>query len=261
MSTHEHAVSYEEIVPLLELVWGEGFLSPGGPAEIARLLEGLALRGKRVLDVGCGVGGPSALLVAEYGAAQVLGVDVEPALVRRAEALAARRGLSQQLAFMTMAPGALPLPDATVDVVFSKDAILHIADKEAFFREAYRVLRPGGALVASDWMRRGEQTPSPEMARYLALEGLGFGMASPERYRRALEAAGFQAIVMTDRNAWYRDLARDELAQLTGPLRPRLVELLGEALAARETEVWRAMLVVLESGELRPGHMRGFKLA
>ena len=48
---------------LLQLVWGEGFLSPGGPAEGARILEGSDIRGTRVLDIGCGLGAIDLLLV------------------------------------------------------------------------------------------------------------------------------------------------------------------------------------------------------
>ncbi len=45
------------MIGMLEYVWGDGWLSPGGPEEIGRLLEGIDLRDKSVLDIGCGVGG------------------------------------------------------------------------------------------------------------------------------------------------------------------------------------------------------------
>ena len=56
--------------------------------------------------------------------------------------------------------------------------------------------------------------PAPERAAYIAAEGLDFGMASPGRYREAMERAGFGRIEVTSRNEWYRQQARDELARL-----------------------------------------------
>ena len=54
----------EGMQALLQLVWGDGYLSPGGPEEVARVLEGVELTGRRVLDIGCGLG---AIDVAECG--------------------------------------------------------------------------------------------------------------------------------------------------------------------------------------------------
>ena len=110
----------------------------------------------------------------------------------------------------------MPLPDAGVDIVFSKDSIVHIPDKEALAADAFRVLKSGGWFVASDWLISHDGEPSPEMAHYLAKEDLDFGMASPARYRRALEEAGFVDVSLSNRNPWYRTVAREELARLEG---------------------------------------------
>src|SRR5262249_32072341 len=104
-------------------------------------------------------------------------------------------------------------------------------------------------------LRADDEPPSPEMQRYIAAEGLSFAMASPAHYRRAMAAAGFRDIEIRDRNAWYASTARKELAALAGPLRQRLVELVGEAEANRQPLVWQPMLVVLDGGELRPTHL------
>ena len=64
------------------------------------------------------------------------------------------------------------------DIVFSKDSIVHIPDKEALAADAFRVLKPGGWFVASDWLISHDE-PSPEMADYIAKEDLDFGMARP----------------------------------------------------------------------------------
>ena len=61
MNVNEAAELYhDQMIGMLERVWGDGWLSPGGPAEVARLLEGMDLRGKNLLDIGCGA--PAALM-------------------------------------------------------------------------------------------------------------------------------------------------------------------------------------------------------
>src|ERR1700730_13224573 len=70
----------------LQLVWGDGFLSPGGAEEVARLLEGSDISGCRVLDIGCGLCGICQLLVNRHGAGSVVGIDVDPVLLRQMDA-------------------------------------------------------------------------------------------------------------------------------------------------------------------------------
>jgi phosphoethanolamine N-methyltransferase len=246
----------EALVALLELVWGEGYMSPGGPEEIRKIVDGVALKGKDVLDLGCGTGGITRFLAETYAPASIVGVDVDAGLIERAKK---RAGAAAGLGFRTVTPGPLPFAEAAFDVVFSKDAMVHIADKEALFAELFRVLRPGGAVAAGDWMCGGDGAPSPEMAYYLEAEGLGFGMASATRYRAAMAAAGFQDVRITDRNDWYRPIAHREHEALAGPLYERLVATVGKDFADHEIEVWRAMTVVVDRGELRPGHLRARK--
>lgn len=124
--------------------FGEGFLSPGGRKEVAKIVEGIDLTGKEVLDIGVGLAGPACVLVEELGAARVIGIDVEDPVLRRAARTVERHGLSERVVLKLVEPGPLPFEDETFDIVFSKDAILHIPDTGALFCEAHRVLRPGG---------------------------------------------------------------------------------------------------------------------
>lgn len=246
-------------IRFLEALWGEGYLSPGGPEEIARVLEGVPVAGKRVLDIGCGAGGITLGLVRDHGAAQVTGIDVEGPVCAEARRKADAAGLSSQITITQVEPGPFPFPDGSFDLVFSKDSIVHIADKETLAREAFRVLSPGGWFAASDWLISHDGDPSPEMTEYLRLEDLDFGMASPARYRAALAGAGFTDIALVNRNPWYREQARAELAQLTGPMRDRFDAILGVADIDAQISTWRAMIRVLESGEHCPHHFRARK--
>lgn len=249
----------EHHIAFLEALWGDGYLSPGGPDEVARVLEGLDLAGARVLDIGCGSGGIAVDLVRRHGAGTVVGIDVEEPVCAHARRRAERAGVADRVEIVRVEPGPVPLPAASFDIVFSKDSIVHVPDKEALCADVFRLLRPGGWFVASDWLIAHDDTPSPAMAAYIAAEALDFGMASPARYRRALAAAGFVDVELRNRNAWYRDVARDELERLTGTDHDRFVEMLGADEVASQIATWAAMVPVLESGEHCPHHFRGRK--
>lgn len=94
------ALQYPEAtVARLELLWGEGFLSVGGPAEVSAICRGVDLHGLDILDIGCGIGGVDILLVKDYGAASVLGLDVSEHLLDLGRARADRAGLSGRVTF------------------------------------------------------------------------------------------------------------------------------------------------------------------
>ncbi len=244
---------------LLQLLWGEGFLSPGGAGEVERLLEGSDIRGCSVLDIGAALGAIDELLVTVHGAAAVVAIDVDPALLAQLDLRIRRAGLGRQVTSRCVVPGPLPFAAESFDVVFSKDAIVQIPGKAALFAEVHRVLRPGGRFIASDWLRGSTGPHSAEMVEFFRLEGIAYNMASLEESAAALRAAGFRAVEVRDRNAWYLDLAQRELAAMTGPLLPVIVERIGRERALHFVANWRQLVVVLERGDLRPGHLKATK--
>lgn len=258
MSFEQTQAYDDQLVTLLEALWGEGYLSPGGNEETARVLDGLDLKDKCVLDIGCGTGGATLFIAERYGA-RVVGVDVEAGVVEKATKAAADRGLSGRARFQAIQPGPLPLGDLSFDVVFSKDALIHVEDKDAIAAEIFRVLTPGGIFAASDWMRAEDGPMSDRLRHYIEAEGLGFGAASPDRYFAALRAAGFETVYYRDRTVWYRDETLKEIRALDGSLRAELTAKVGRDFLEHELEVWRALAAVLQGGEFGPGHWRAVK--
>ena len=244
-------------VGFLEIIWGEGFLSPGGVEELDLMLSGLNISNKDVLDIGCGCGGAAFHLTRNYNVNSVTGIDVEPLVIQRATELAHKYTLTDKTNFEVVEPGPIAFEENQFDVVFSKDAFLHIPDKEALALEVARVIRPGGLLVASDWMRSDDEPLSDEMMEYVAAEGMDMHMCSIGRYHDAIALAGFVDIELKDRNKWYSDLAKREVADMSrSPLREKIVNLIGENEATNTIEIWNKMIGVLDSGEHRPGHIR-----
>lgn len=244
-------------IRFLEALWGEGYLSPGGPDEVRRVVDGIDFAGRHVLDIGCGSGGITLFLARECQPASIVGFDVEQPVVDLATKRTAEQGLSDRVRFVRGAPGALPFTDQSFDLVFSKDALIHVADKEALFKDIFRVLRPAGRFAASDWLTSHDGEPSAAMRDYLAAEGLSFGMASARRYEEAMQMAGFTNVRTVNRNAWYRDVARAELERLKGPLYGPVAAAVGADYVNKNIRTWSAMQRVLDSGEHCPTHLFG----
>jgi ubiquinone/menaquinone biosynthesis C-methylase UbiE len=246
---------------LLQIVWGDGYLSPGGTAEVARLLEGIDISGCTLLDVGCGLGAIDVLLVREYHAASVIGVDVDPSLLASMQVRLEREGMAERIRGLQVEAGPLPFADASFDVVFSKDSLVQIPGKQAIFAEVLRVLRPGGRFIASDWLRGDAGEYSEEMMEFFRLEGIAYNMATLAESAQALRQAGFGDVEIRDRQAWYLELAQRELAAMEGSLHAVIVGRIGTERARHFIDNWRQMVIVLKRGELRPGHLKAFKPA
>jgi ubiquinone/menaquinone biosynthesis C-methylase UbiE len=246
---------------MLQIIWGDGFLSPGGPEEIARLLEGSDIAGCSVLDVGCGLGAIDVLLVDKYAAASVVGIDLDPSLLADMRARVEHAHLSGRIRGLQVTPGPMPFADAQFDVVFSKDSLVQIPDKSTVFAEVLRVLRPGGRFIASDWLRGGGAEYSKEMLEFFSLEGIAYNMATLAESADTLRAAGFHHVEIRDRHDWYLDLAQRELGAMEGALNSTIVQRIGPERARHFIDNWRQLVVVLRRGELRPGHLKAVKPA
>jgi ubiquinone/menaquinone biosynthesis C-methylase UbiE len=252
----EHQNEYDDsMVAMLELVWGEGFMAPGGEGNVARMVAGLDLEGRRVLDLGCGIGGPACVLARNYGP-HVVGTDLEPPLIERAQRRAAELGLADQVEFQVVAPGPLDFDDESFDLVLSSGGVTQTADKLGIFRECLRVLKPGGTFSGYDWMK-SEGDYSDDMRYWFETEGLTYAMETPRGQEAILREAGFDEVGVVDRSAWYRAQVRKEYEQLRVSEFPRLVELLGKEGADHAVENWRATVVVCEKGEMRQVYSRG----
>jgi SAM-dependent methyltransferase len=130
------------------LGWLIGGLYDRFADEAAAAVAGIA--DPRVLEVGPGPGEVAVRLEARVPGLQLTGLDIDPSMVALAEARAARAGVSDRVRYLTGDVAAMPLEDASFDLVLSSFSAHHWPDGPAGFSEIRRVLRPGGRALVYD---------------------------------------------------------------------------------------------------------------
>lgn len=163
-------------------------LGCGNPKAIAALQPGEA-----VVDLGSGGGFDCFLAAAEVGeTGHVIGIDMTPDMLSKARDNASRGGFSQ-VEFRLGEIEHLPVADASVDVILSNCVINLSPDKPQVFREAFRVLRPGGRLAISDVVAGIELPEAMRQDAFLVSACIG-NAALVDDLERWMEQAGFEQI-------------------------------------------------------------------
>jgi len=172
-------------------------LHAGGAAATALVLERINLTaGSTLLDVGCGLGGPSRMAADRYQA-QVTGVDLTPELVDAANALAARVGLEKRCRFLAAPGETLPFEESSFHAGMMIHVGMNVRDKRSVFAEVHRVLSPGSVFLFYEQVRRGSgdlMYPLP-----WAVDERSSFVETADDYVAALAAAGFVEIEVEDR--------------------------------------------------------------
>jgi SAM-dependent methyltransferase len=219
-------------------------LHAGSVASTEHLLESLGVTSAtRLLDVGCGVGGPARLAAARCGA-RVTGIDLSPDFVDLARKLTERVGLTDSVTFDLGSATELAYEDASFDAAMMNHVGMNIAAKDRVFAEVRRVLEPGGRFAVYEQMRVGDgdltyPLPWAEDERSSFVE-------TRERYVELLGSAGFAVERDEDRAAAVAAGGPPPPGELTpGDLfGPGFVERIMNNLAATGAGVLSPVLVV-----------------
>ncbi|MBZ0300204.1 MAG: arsenite methyltransferase [Anaerolineae bacterium] len=169
-------------------------LGCGDPVSIASLKPG-----ETVLDLGSGGGIDCFLAARQVGASgHVIGVDMTPEMLEKANANKTRLGMSQ-VEFRQGQIEALPVDDASVDVILSNCVINLAPDKRPVFQEAFRVLKPGGRISVSDIVTEGDFSEDLRADAAKWAECVT-GAIDVETYTGMIREAGFIDIQVVDKS-------------------------------------------------------------
>jgi sterol 24-C-methyltransferase len=203
---------YDLVTDFYEHGWAKSFhFAPRFRGEsfdssLARVEHSIALKlglapGMKVLDVGCGVGGPMRS-IARFSGAKVEGVNNNDYQLTKVEKYNEEAGLAELCSGFKGDFMNLPVEDETYDAVYAIEATCHAPDKVTVFKEIYRALKPGGCFAALEWcMTDGFDPNSAEHQRIK--KGIEEGDSLPDiasipETLDALRAAGFEVIEAHD---------------------------------------------------------------
>jgi tocopherol O-methyltransferase len=201
---------YDRLSAYYRALWGEhihhGYWEDGETPSRAQvqLVERLAERariphGGRVLDVGCGVGGPALWLARNLGCT-VLGLTISPVQARMAAEKALAEGLGRLARFEVADANQLSIAAGSFDAVWVIECSEHLADKARFVASCARALKPGGVLALCAWLR-AERYALPGHARLVAEVCRGMlcpHLASMMDYQGWMRDSGFGQIEAED---------------------------------------------------------------
>ena len=214
LGAHMDATQYQlESIEKYEGVYGRNFVSPGGLASARACIARLGLRpGMRVLDVGCGLGGSAFCMARDHGV-QVHGIDVSANMIEGARQRLHAEGLQGLVTLEQQDVMALDLArhGARYQVVYSRDAFLHIHEKARLLGVLRELLAVGGLLFFTDYCR-GEGAPSKAFAAYIVERQ--YDLRTVSEYRQLLEHADFSQVQVIDRTAEFGAILRDELSRI-----------------------------------------------
>ncbi len=222
LSEHERSVidHYDRMTRVFYLQWSSehlhfGVFKPGERPrhnEVPKESDGLAraldrmvetivapagIEGRHhVVDAGCGVGGTAFHLGRTRGC-RVTGVNLSRTQLEIAGSKAVNAGLGDRIEFeYANCSRSLPFADGSVDVVVNIESARHYSDRRRFLHEVYRILKPGGRLVASDWMAH-DAIPAGHYRNYiqpLCEDWMMSRLESQSSYTRLLQEAGLEVI-------------------------------------------------------------------
>jgi SAM-dependent methyltransferase len=241
-------------IDTMELVYGDGFMSPGGAPEVRLIADNLSLRNCKLLDLGCGLGGACIALAKLDSTLSVTGVDIEASVLQRAQELVNAAGLDKQIDLLTLEPAPLPFESHKFDYVYANSVTCHFENLAELFADIWRVLKPGGLFIGSEWFIDRNEAAFKLWNHLLQERGLNFYFVKRERFESVLKSSGYDNISFTDRYAAVTTVATHALERTEQELKTQLTESLGEAGYSAFARWSRSRVAVLQDGGMTHTH-------
>ncbi|KAB2627531.1 cycloartenol-C-24-methyltransferase [Pyrus ussuriensis x Pyrus communis] len=250
---------YDLVTSFYEYGWGESFHFAtrwNGESlreSIKRHEHFLALQlglkpGQKVLDVGCGIGGPLRE-ISRFSSTSITGLNNNEYQITRGKELNRNVGVDKTCNFVKADFMKLPFPENSFDAVYAIEATCHAPDAYGCYKEIYKVLKPGQCFAAYEWCMTDAFDPDNQEHQKIKAEiEIGDGLPDIRLTGKCLEAlkqAGFEVI-------WEKDLAVDSPLPWYLPLDKSRISLSSFRLTAAGRFITRNLVKVLEYIGLAP---------
>jgi len=232
-----------------ERIFGRTYISPGGEKTARQFLEKIKLKpGMKVLDIGCGTGGSAFFMARNYGV-EVVAIDLSEHMLEVANdhKKTFPNEVQRKVSFEYMDATKCEFPGNTFDVVYSRDSVIHIAEKEDLYKKIMYWLKPSGQILITEYVHGKKHPNHPqEYLDYLVKRGYTF-LTVPE-YDQLLKKVGFEHVQTLDQSDYFLEILETELAKF----KPTKQEFLKDFPLSDYTELvegWETKITRAKSGD------------
>jgi len=247
-SPEEWTQARQEIVQKL---WGEGFGTPGEAEHIKMLVKPLGLTAKQsVIDINAGLGGTSRV-VAEDTGAWVTGLEAQNDLAAAGMELSVMGGMAKKAPIQYFEPPKIDLRGHTMDAMISKEGLYTLPEKEILFEEIYKVLKPIGQMLFTDYLLPKDDHMSPALEDWIATEHPTPIPWSVDQTVARLKDIGFEVRVSEDMTDSLKSLVLHGWKELVRDIKPGDLSRDAAGAMVGEAEIWCRRLALFEANDLR----------
>jgi ubiquinone/menaquinone biosynthesis C-methylase UbiE len=235
---------------LLQQIWGQGFLMPGGTDQIMTLVKPFGVNpAMSLLDLSAGLGGASRHVSATFDV-YITAMERSAEIARRGHAMSVDAGLGRKVAVSAYDPESVELRPHAFDAVYAQFLTTGVTDKERLLREVMRCLKPRGQFSFLDFALREAEADDPRVEKLRRIERYPVLPWRVSQFIDALTAASFDCRIAEDHTEIYRARVMEglthimQMAEAHNLPKSHLLALLEEA------ELWGQRMAVIDSGAL-----------
>ena len=246
-------------VSLVQKVWGEGFITPGGRNHIKDMITVFGLDpAMGVLDLGAGLGGAGRLMCGEFGV-WVTGFEVDADLAEAGLALSVKAGMGEKAPVQVFDPETFAHKQHSIDCVFSKEFLFSVADKNKLLKAIEDLLKPKGQFMFIDFVLAESNLRSPVLETWIENEPDRPRPWSVEDYEVGLATVKLDVRVTEDITKAYRAMVIKGWADYTEATQEGGVDLETAPALVEEVELWTRRIQAIDSGDLKVCRIHAFK--
>lgn len=238
-------------IALLDGLWGEGFVGPGGGEYLISLLRSCDLdSSSSVVELGAGMGGGARAVNTAFGA-WTAGLEPMSAFVKRGQELSRKHGQEQRVVIIA---GDITRPDRLrkkFDCVFSRERLFAVVDKHALLEAVRRALKSQGYFVFTDYVLDRDSPRGETFREWFSAECLPPRPWTVDRYRTALADHGLNALVFKDVTERYCTKVARRWARYVDGLDSAGLDRAFVDAILHEADLWRLRVRVLQEGDMR----------
>lgn len=234
-----------------ELIWGNGFVLPGGEGYFLDLVKPFGLTpAMSVLDLSAGLGGGTRALTTNFGV-WVEGMEPSPKLAELAMEKSTMAGLSKKAPIKNYDPDALDLPKSKFDCAFSREALFSVVRKDETLKAMEKALKDKGQIVLTDFVVRSSKLETDAVTNWRDAEPSLIWPWSPDDYSNLAAALGLELRVAEDMTDKYRVMIMQGWSEFMNMLKDKrlLPKMMLEVV--EEAELWANRIKAIDSGDVR----------